>query len=77
MAMHMLCWAVLMRCLTDETTFCSASLNEEWSSVELYSRYRFAYEATIVGNLAYLFEVLPDGALNDPASLMEAARVKN
>ena len=47
------------------------------SSVELYNRYRFAYEATIVGILAYLLEVLPDDALNDPASLMEAARVKN
>jgi hypothetical protein len=77
MAMHMLWRTVFMRCLIDETGFCSASLNEEWSSVELYNRYRFAYEATIVGILAYLLEVLPDGALNNPASLMEAARVNN
>ena len=77
MAMHMLWWKVFMRCLIDETGFCSASLIEEWSSVRLYNRYRFAYEATIVGFLAYLLEVLPDGALNDPAWRMEAARVKN
>lgn len=75
--MHILWWAILMRCLIDDTGFCPASLNEEWSSITLYNRYHFAYEATIVGVLAYLLEVLPDGALNDPASLMEAARVKN
>ena len=66
-----------MRCLIDETGFCSASFIKEWSSVKLYNRYRFAYEATIFGILAYLFEVLPDGSLNDPASLIEAARVNN
>lgn len=77
MAMHSLWWGPLVSWLLQETGFCSQSIHQEWSSVELYNRYRFVYEAIIVGILAYLLEVLPEGALNDPGPLLEAASTQN
>ena len=37
------------------------SIDEIWSSVELYSRYRRFYEAVIVGVLAYVVEAPSQG----------------
>jgi hypothetical protein len=77
MAIHSLWWGPLVGWLLETTGFCSQSINETWSSVELYNRYRFVYEVIIVGILAYLLEVLPAGALDDPGPLLEAARTQN
>lgn len=77
MAIHVLWWGTLVHWLLEETNLCAESIHPEWSSVELYNRYRFTYEAIIVGVLAYLLEVLPEGALNDPGPLLEAASASN
>ena len=77
MAMHTLWWKILVHWLLEETGFCSESIHEEWSSVELYNRYRFAYEVIIVGILTYLLDVLPEGALDNPGLLIAAASTHN
>jgi len=77
MAMHLLWWGPLIEWLLEETGICSQSIKEDWSSVELYNRHRFVYEAIIVGILTYLLEILPEGALSSPELLIEAASLQN
>jgi hypothetical protein len=53
MAIHILWWKQFISWQVHETGICVESTTEEWSSVELYNRYRFLYEAMIVGILAF------------------------
>ena len=75
MAIHILWWKPLISWLVHETGFCVESTTEDWSSVELYNRYRFLYEAMIVGILAYILEVIPRHLLEQPRLLLRAIKV--
>jgi hypothetical protein len=77
MAMHILWWEPLVCWLVDKTGFCEASIHETWSSVELYNRYRFFYEAIIVGVISYIIEVVPPPQLQQPEILLEYAKHNN
>ncbi len=45
--------------------------------MELYNRYRFLYEAIIVGIVAYINEVFPKHLLEQPDLLLQAASERN
>lgn len=77
MAIHILWWPVLIYWLICHTGICQDSLQEKWSSVELYNRYRFAYETFIVGILAYVLEVVPANLLEQPGLLLQVAKEQN
>jgi hypothetical protein len=77
MAMHILWWKPLISCLIQHTGFSELSIDGEWSSVELYNRYRQFYEAIIVGVLAYIVEVVPDNLLAQLDLFVEVALDKN
>ena len=49
------------------------SLKSKWDSVELYNRYRHAYEVIIVAVLIYVIEVVPPALLHHPELLMKFA----
>lgn len=59
MAIHKLWWKPLIRWLVLNSEFCVESICEEWSSVELYNRYRFLYEGVICGIVAYFKKHFP------------------
>jgi hypothetical protein len=50
-----------------------ALIDANWSSVELYNRYRQFYESDIAGVLAYVVEVVPDHLLAQLDLLLEVA----
>ena len=61
----------------EESGFASESLTEKWDSVELYNRYRHAYEVIIVAVVVYVQDVVPASLLKHPERLIEAADKKN
>lgn len=75
-AIHSLWWGKLIEQLLGRSGFQIQSIEKDWKGVELYNRYRFTYEALIVGMLQYLNEALP-GRLSDPATLLAAAEARN
>ena len=77
MAIHILWWNSLICWIMEKTGLSEASIKEDWSSVELYNRYRFFYEVIIVGILAYITEVIPAHILNRPDILISAAADQN
>jgi len=77
MAMHALWWVPLICWVVNQTDLSVQSISEEWSSVELYNRYRFLYEVAIVGILTYICETVPDELLSQPALLLEVAADRN
>lgn len=77
MAMHILWWKPLVSCLIQHTGFSELSIDGEWSSVELYNRYRQFYEAIIVGVLAYIVEVVPDHLIAQLDLLLEYTSEEN
>jgi len=60
MAIHVLWWTPLISFLIESSGFSINSIEEDWSSVELYNRYRHFYEVVIVGIVEYLVEILPE-----------------
>jgi len=77
MAIDALWWVPLICWILNQTDLSVQSISEEWSSVELYNRYRFHYEVTIVGILTYICETVPDELLSQPALLLEVAADRN
>jgi hypothetical protein len=77
MAIHILWWNQLVSSLLRETELCELSIDEDWSSVELYNRYRQFYEAIIVGVLAYIVEVVPDHLIAQLDLLLEYTSEEN
>ena len=77
MAIHVLWWKPLISWLVINSDICAESTTEDWSSVELYNRYRFLYEAIIVGIVAYINEVFPKHLLEQPDLLLQAASERN
>ena len=67
----------MIKTLVTESGFCTESIHQNWSSVELYNRYRFTYEVIIVAVLTYLLEVLTPEQLIDPTWVMKEADTKN
>jgi hypothetical protein len=65
MAIHKLWWKVLIQWIVDKSEFCVESVEEEWSSVELYNRYRFLYEGIICGIVQYLKNIFPQLRLSE------------
>ena len=63
--------------LVEESGFATESLDEKWDSVELYNRYRHAYEAVIVAVLIYVREVVPPALLHHPEKLIAMAEKQN
>jgi len=77
MAMHILWWGPLVSWHVENTGFFEESIHESWSSVELYNRYRFLYEAIIVGVVAYVLEITLVHQLQNPEVLLEYAKNNN
>ena len=77
MAVHLLWWNALICWIVETTGFSDNSIVEEWSSVELYNRYRQFYEASIVGILTYLLEILPKELWDQYDLLLEMASGQN
>ena len=77
MAMHLLWWKPLISWTHINGEICVESTTEDWSSVELYNRCRFLYEAIIVGIVAYVKEVMPEHLLEHPDLLLQTASERN
>jgi hypothetical protein len=73
MAIHILWWNCLISSIIQGSELSELSIQEDWSSVELYNRYRQFYEAVIVGVLAYVLEVVPEHLLTQLDLLLEVA----
>ena len=71
MAIHILWWNCFISNIIQETELSELSIAEDWSSVELYNRYRQFYETVIVGVLAYIVEVVPEHLLDQLDLLLE------
>ena len=69
-------WSALIECLVVESGFATMSLKSKWDSVELYNRYRHAYEVIIVAVLSYVTEVVPPAHLHHPEVLIQFADVE-
>ena len=73
MAIHCLWYTTLVAWVLQETCLCARSIQEQWTSVELYNRHEFFYETLIVGIVTYLVGIIPRAILLDRAKLFKLA----
>ena len=73
MALHALWYNTLVLWVIENTSMGERSIQEEWTSVELYNRHEFFYETLIVGIITYLVAVIPRALLLDRAELFKQA----
>ena len=73
MAVHALYYEVFVEGVFRSAGFCVNSIQATWGGMELYNRYRHAYETLIVACMAYLISIVPVDLLQQPALLMTAA----
>lgn len=77
MAMHILFYSVFVESVFRQADFCVNSIQEDWGGMELYNRYRHAYETLIVASMTYVCEVVPLDLLEKPEMLLKLAESCN
>ena len=77
MAVHALYFSVFVQGVFRMSGFGVNSIVENWNSMELYNRYRHAYETLLVAIMTYLIDVIPISLLLQPSILISMAEEVN
>ena len=73
MAIHDIWWNPLICWVVDDIGLSQKSIEGDWDSVELESRYEFVHVTVIVAIVQYLIETVPPGLLADRELLFRTA----
>ena len=73
MAIHDMWWNPLICWVVDDIGLSQKSVEGDWDSVELESRYEFVHVTVIIAIVQYLIETVPPGVLADRTLLFKTA----
>lgn len=74
MAIHEKWYIVVLQKIVEDDSFCNGTVAEKWDSVEKFNRYKFCYEAFIIGATKFLNELIPQIYWDAPTVLLRAVR---